>query len=197
MTYRPDISNNLVHFTKGVDFEDAFKNLWSIISSEIIFGSVNFIKGKHKCVCFSEVPIDLIPSGLVNNDNFSRYSTLGILVSKKWLFSKGGRPVIYQLEEQYYDLCDRNNWRHVTYNPLLEAPIDFTWEREWRILVNDLEINSENCSIIVPDSDSADYLVSTYMQEQDCDIEQYEMLLGEIAELYRNPFPWKIYHLNG
>ncbi|RLD28064.1 MAG: hypothetical protein DRI75_07945 [Bacteroidetes bacterium] len=196
MTYRTDISNNLVHFTKGIDSEGAFKNLWSIISNEIIYGSDNLIKGKHKCVCFSEAPIDLIKSGLVNMDNFSRYSPFGILVSKKWLFSKGGRPVIYQPEKQYSDLFDKNKWRHVTYNPILKPPIDFTWEREWRIQTNELEIDSENYAIIVPDSDSANNLVSTYMNEQDYDIEQYKMLIGDIAELYRSPFPWKIYHLN-
>ncbi len=39
----------------------------------------------------------------------------------------------------------------MNYDPCLEPPIDFTWEREWRIQ-GDVYLDHEKVSIIVPDS---------------------------------------------
>ncbi len=101
MSDRIDVSPNLVHFAKGHDYNNAFNNLTNIIGENIIYGSNNMIKGGYKCVCFSEAPLPCITNGLNNNQNYTKYSPFGIMTSKKWLFSIGGRPVIYQTEEEY------------------------------------------------------------------------------------------------
>ncbi len=86
-------------------------------------------------------------------------------------------------------------WRHMTYNPLADFPIDFTWEREWRIKTDKLHINRTDCSVIMPDLNWARQLKSLYERSQDWEIDQYKKILGDIAELYRENFPWRIYLL--
>jgi len=195
MTIRVDISSCLIHFTKGADFEEAFNNLLSIISSGVIYGSSNLIKGGDKCVCFSEVPINIIPYGLLNPNYYSKYSPFGIMIQKKWLFKLGGRPVIYQTLDEYNELPEHYRWRHVTYNPIIIPPIDFTWEREWRIKTNELFITPfENCTIVLPDSDWANRLILEHEMEQDLKIQQYKLIFNDdiIIDLYREYFPWDI-----
>src|SRR5215472_3902451 len=98
---RQDISEFLVHFTKGTDHEEAFTNLRKIIESRKLIAGSGYIKGNYRCVCFSEAPLANLADGLVNENYYSRYSPFGIVVSKAWLFNRGGRPVIYQPESEF------------------------------------------------------------------------------------------------
>lgn len=93
---RSDISPVLIHFTSGEDEDDAFVRLRKIIAERRLIAGSHRIKGAYNCVCFSEAPLTSLKSGLVNEANYSNYSPFGIIVSKKWLFDQGGRPVIYQ-----------------------------------------------------------------------------------------------------
>ncbi|MEW8022336.1 MAG: hypothetical protein AB2777_16780 [Candidatus Thiodiazotropha endolucinida] len=92
---RADLSNHLVHWTSGEDYQEAFSNLVNIILGMKITGSGDKIKSSHVCICFTEAP----------ENEFhrikSKYSPFGIQVPKKWLFELGGRPVIYQTNEEY------------------------------------------------------------------------------------------------
>lgn len=198
MAARFDISPYLIHFTKGQNMEEAFFNLSSMINISTIYGSNSWIKGSFYCVCFSEAPISCISNGLINNEYYSKYSPFGIIVSKEWLFHLGGRPVIYQTEEEYKFLLEKQRWRHMTFNPLLEPPIDFTWEREWRLKTKELLINPYDCGIIMPNADWANRLISEHDDRQDWKIQQYKMIFEDdmVAELYRDEFPWKIYLLD-
>lgn len=198
MDNRADISPYLIHFTKGNDLNDAFANLLSITASQIIYGSNNKIKGEYNCVCFSESPIESIPQGLINTNNYSKYSPFGILVSKEWLFYQGGRPVIYQPLEEFELLSECVRWRHVTYNPIANQPIDLSWEREWRIQTNELYISPQFCSIVVPDDSWARHLMSLHDEEQDWEVRRYKMIFNNdlLAEMYREPFHWNIIILN-
>jgi hypothetical protein len=199
MNARIDISSYLIHFTKGIDFDDAFANLLSIIDNRTIFGSNNLIKGGYNCVCFSEAPIDCLSNGLINSNYYSKYSPFGIIVNKEWLFRLGGRPVIYQMDKEYQILNESIRWRHMTYNPIEKPPIDFTWEREWRIQVDELYINPNDCSLILPNSDWADFLYHHYYRIQDEKIRKYKMIYNDelIAESLRENFPWQLYILYG
>jgi hypothetical protein len=193
MTTRTDISQYLIHFTKGRDIEEAYKKLVSIINDNIIYGSNKLIKGGYKCVCFSETPIRYIPSGLTLNKHSAKYSTFGIMVDKDLLFKLGGRQVIYQSEEEYVLLSEEQRWRHVTYNPNRKPPIDFTWEREWRIRATELHINPTDFRIIMPNADWVERLFGEYEADQDWSIQQYKIILeDEIAEQYRVEFPYNI-----
>lgn len=156
MNTRIDISSTLIHFTKGIDYEDAANNLMSIIKDKTIFGNNNLIKGGDKCVCFSEAPLECLSNGLVNNENFSKYSPFGIGGRKDWLFRIGGRPVIYQTDMEFGLLPPELQWRHMTYNTFAHPIVDFTWEREWRIKTKNLEINPSDNFVIVPNQKWAD-----------------------------------------
>jgi len=108
---------------------------------------------RYKCVCFSEAPLTSLQDGLVNPDAYSRYSPLGILFKKRKIFELGGRPVIYQTDEEFEGLPSEYRWRHVRYEPHRDEPIDFTWEREWRIKCGALRFDPSCAGVVVPDED--------------------------------------------
>jgi len=191
---RADISDKLVHFTSpGDDWEEAYRRLKSILSSQRIIAGNEKVKGRHLCVCFTEAPLLSLHGGLLNPTNYSRYSPFGVIFDKKWVFEKGGRPVIYQSEAEYYDLPESLRWRHVRYEPANSPAIDFSWEREWRIPCTELQFRSNEAAIIVPTSDWADRLIGEHEREQDYRVQMYSLVLDEfIAEQYRDHFPWRI-----
>jgi hypothetical protein len=74
-----------------------------------------------------------------------------IVADTSRIFSLGGRPVIYQPDDEYYLLPDSHKWRHVRYD-LSSNYNDWTWEREWRVKCDQVECISSHASILVPDS---------------------------------------------
>jgi len=197
---RPDISNLLIHFVSDESLDLAYLRLRKIIKERRLIGNNRFIKGGYRCICFSEAPFNCLPGGLVNPDYYSRYSPFGIMVLKKWLFKLGGRPVIYQSEDEYYLLPDEIKWRHVLYDPLKNPPIDFTWEREWRINRDYLDFKPSNALIIVLDNSWANRLKKDHEREEDYNVRAYSMIFdeddAELAEQLRNEFDWNIITLN-
>jgi hypothetical protein len=190
MRSRPDISDRVVHFTRGVDFEDAFANLKSIIDDRKLVGSGTKIRGAHSCVCFTEAPIDFLPNGLVSPESFARYSLFGITVAKDWLFRRGGRPVIYQSDSEYGQLSSSLQWRHMRYEP---GTVDFTWEREWRINCLDMPFEPHEARIVVPDDYWLGRLVSEHDVHQSYQVLEYSQIMDDdFAEQYREPFPWLV-----
>jgi hypothetical protein len=194
---RKDMSDHLIHFTKGTSWSEAFENLCSIVAEGHLRGNSTLIKGKYSCVCFSEAPPIALPNGLVNPNYYSKYSPFGVMVSKQWLYAQGGRPVIYQSDNEYFDLPEAIRWRHVRYEPTTSPPIDFTWEREWRIKCSRLNIHSEVAALVVPDSRWASSLVARHEWEQDFEVYRYSFALGdELAQLCREPFRWSVLTLS-
>jgi hypothetical protein len=138
---RADISNYLVHFTKG---NNAFADFTSIIKEATLRGGTGYIKGGYRCVCFSEAPLHALQTVLEQPRSHDfKYSPYGVVVSKRWLFALGGRPVIYQSDLEYGELPEKIRWRHVRYEPTLTNPIDHTAEREWRIQLDKLALPEE------------------------------------------------------
>jgi hypothetical protein len=158
---RNDISNKLVHLTKGVGpdaskhRQEAIVTLTNILSQGILLGGTGFIKGSYKCVCFSEAPISALSQILATNTQAGyKYQPYGVLVSKSWLFSKGGRPVIYQPDNDYYLLPEQMRYRHVRFWLSDQYNVDHTWEREWRIQTNSLPITPADVTVVVPNRDA-------------------------------------------
>lgn len=155
---RDDLSNKLIHLTKGggpddtKHREDAAFNLYHIMDKQMLLGCPGCIKGKFYCVCFTEAPISKL-SIIFSNKNQTdyKYQPYGVMVDKKWLYSKGGRPVIYGHDSEYDLLPDAFKYRHVRFDLGSDPIIDFTWEREWRIRTDYLDIQPEDVTIIVPD----------------------------------------------
>lgn len=153
---RLDLSKYLVHWTKGDNYEEAFDVLRQIVYNRIFLGSNGSIRGGWSCVCFTEAP------ERVFHQASSRYKPFGIQIPKAWLFEKGGRPVIYQASHEYELLNERIRWRHVRYEPHTTPPVDFSWEREWRIQAEELAIDPTVSRILVPHARWADALIDEH-----------------------------------
>jgi len=99
-----------------------------------------------------------------------RYELYGIAVTKEWLFEKGGRPVIYDDESSFDSISDNIKYRFVPYD--LMKGKDYTWEREWRIRTEHLELDPRHTLIVVPTSEEAFDLVYGHASEEaDWDVE--------------------------
>ena len=143
---RDDLSDKLIHLTRG---HNAAKDFSSILEEKRLLGGDGCIKGGYRCVCFSEAPISQLSRILAHPmAHGMRYMPFGIMVSKAWLFDLGGRPVIYQSDSEFELLHDDQKYRHVRYEPAND--VDFTWEREWRMLTDELPLDPDVATVVVP-----------------------------------------------
>lgn len=193
---RRDISSQLVHLTKSTEKLKAINILEKIITEEKLIGGKGFIKSHDQCICFSETPLNEVANLLkankitIQNGMRPRYEPYGVVVPKKWVWDQGARPVIYQPDLEYDILPEELKYRHVRYE--LESDIDFTWEREWRLKVNELILLPENTIFIVPTSEEVIYLKREYFSHMAMAVSS----LGEDALPYVEDFPWRIIPLD-
>jgi hypothetical protein len=146
---RGDLSNCLVHLTRGVDHAAAADAFLRIFRSKQLLGSSRDIRGGYKCVCFSEAPISVLAQALsLPPSQGMRYAPFGVMVRKEWLFSKGGRPAIYQPEAEFELLHEDIRFRHVRYDPVKGH--DYAWEREWRIQTDQLHLDPAQVTFVIP-----------------------------------------------
>jgi hypothetical protein len=190
---RDDVSCKLVHLVRdpqnGCEFttaEDAFMN---ILNTKTLWGGTGNIKGKFKCVCFSEAPISKIGQVLaLPGIHGMRYKPFGIMVSKEWLYDKGGRPVIYQADSEYDLLHDDLKYRHVKYEPPI---VDFSWEREWRIRTDELQLDPANVTIIVPNRNFVEKIKQKDSDKKAKDVQRTGVMTGgKFAHIHVKPLEW-------
>ena len=93
-------------------------------------------------------------------DERPRYEPYGLAVNKEWLYSRGGRPVIYDHPDTYESLPDALRYRLVPYDPT--QGIDYTWEREWRAKTKWLELEPSKVLVIVPSAWEAGEIVYSH-----------------------------------
>jgi hypothetical protein len=181
---RDDLSNKLIHFTKGSDKEAADVFL-KIINECHLIGGTGFIRGGYRCVCFTESPIGKLAHILANRDMYNfTYAPFGIMVDKLWLWNKGGRPVIYQSDNEYELLHIDQKYRHKRYEP--DKGIDFTWEREWRIKIQELSLDPKSTTLIVPNRSWIDWLVRKHTEN----IRMTVMIAEDMGHYYVESYPW-------
>jgi len=143
-----------------------FDVIYKILKEGKLLGGSGYIKGNYNCVCFTEAPISELSALFSLNERLSveqrpRYTSYGFAVTKEWLYQKGGRPVVYQSDNEYQNLAEQAKWRHVRYEP---PAIDFSWEREWRICTNELVLDPNAVLIIVPTASEAYKLTYEFSQ---------------------------------
>lgn len=152
---RDDMSTRLIHLTR--DHEGgptASETLRAILEEGKLRGGTGEIFNGIRCVCFSEAPISKLGTILQKPSVHGfPYGPYGVMVSKEWLFRQGGRPVIYQTDQEVEILPPELHFRHKVYNP---PAVDFTWEREWRIEAFDLELDPDETTVIIPTRDWAE-----------------------------------------
>lgn len=163
-----DYSDDVFHWIKteyeGKDKKRAYECAFEVMKKIVLDGYINASDKdtfrKLKSVCFTESPLE------VQRHQSSRYTQFGFAFSKSFIFELGGRHVIYQTYDEGLSLPKELHWRHVTYDPINKnlfnnQGVNFTWEREWRLNANQLNIHNAH-SIIVPNQYFADEL-SHYM----------------------------------
>lgn len=158
-----------------------------ILAERRLLGGNGHIKGGYKCVCFSEAPL-----AVLTDKFYQRYSPFGIMVSKEWLFARGGRPVIYQTEQEFGDLPESHRWRHVLYELRQGFSYsDFAWEREWRVKCEYLDFDPSSVQVVVLNSFWANQLTADHDSDERFKVYGYSQFMDEAsAEMYREPFPW-------
>lgn len=190
---RADISDQLIHFTKGPTEEDAYQRIGTILAEGRLRGSDRLIFNGYRCICFTEAPLAALTDGLVNQWDYGRYAPFGLMFDKRWLYAQGARPVIYQPLAEAHDLPPSHQWRHMTYEPVANEPVDFTWEREWRLQADELSFDASSARVVVPDVSWARRMFAEHELTQDCRVVAYSQIMdSSLSEQYREPFCWTI-----
>lgn len=110
---RPDLTPYLVHLTKNAKQDDgfsAFENLVNILQEGKIRASQTskgFIKGRHRATCFMDVPFSALKYVLNPRDSDPdnpRYEPYGVVVTKKFAYKYGCRPVLYLSNKETREL---------------------------------------------------------------------------------------------
>lgn len=146
-----DMSNYVVHFTRGGKAMDDYKTMLSILGGQRLIPKNEFGIGRRfapdlssqRAVCFSE-----IPPGQWNRLSERRETKYGIGFAKSFVVSKGGGPIwyVYNDSPQLLNLQRIMRASHSDsaapiwkLTPLIDAPGEysgspyyFEWEREWR-----------------------------------------------------------------
>jgi hypothetical protein len=123
----------LTHFTRRSPGGDAMDNLVTILRTGIIRGSTRMVRTQRAVVCLFDAPWSELNRLLVR-DNRRRYEPFGIAMDKRYAFSMGARPVIYLPWTEACRLLDQQEWWRVVAIDLDQTPpLDWTFEREWRV----------------------------------------------------------------
>lgn len=165
MSKRIDSTRFIYHWIKAepferikeTDYETAFDVLLNVIRDGAVKSGEPYKTGYKSCICFTESP-----EYFMHSDK-SKYQPFGVKYLKDYVFSQGGRTVIYMPSGEKNLLPDELLWRYMLHDPIAtsaERPfgVDFTWEREWRLPVEELSI-LDAYSIIVPDSSYIDRII--------------------------------------
>jgi hypothetical protein len=141
---RSDLSSYVFHMTKPSGELSSIDVLLKILKERNLIGSNSngFIGGRNKAVCFQDVPAYGLSQNVFHEQKNRaslgdkiRYKAIGVAFPKKYIYFKGGRPVIYERKEVARGLLPENEWwRIVDFdlgNP--DNIVDWTHEREWRV----------------------------------------------------------------
>ena len=193
---RHDISDKLIHFTKGATEEAALENLLLMVGEGCLRGGNGMVKGGYRCVCFTEAPLPMVADDFMNDGSFARYSPFGLMFDKAWVHARGGRQVIYQPDAEFEQLPEQSRWRHVRYEPGATPPIDFTWEREWRVRADELTFVPSEAVLVVPNLEWEEFVFGIWDAQQELETEMYSTILeAATIELMHQPCPWRIARL--
>ena len=195
---RPDISPNLMHLMRAQSRDGAFALLRTVVAERCLRGSDAAVQDGSRCVSFAEAPIrqlrDVFRWSAERNANLQPY---GVLLGKDYLYAVGGRPVIYQSDAEYELLPEPLRYRHVRYDPLTVPPIDFTWEREWRLRADVLQLEPERCCIVVASEEDRAALFTELAEREELRLEALGSAVGgSLSDQFMESFPWPVISLD-
>lgn len=195
---RPDVASNLLHFLGGDSRSDAFALLHSVIAGQALSGSDIGVRDGTRCVCFTEAPIRQLRNVFHwSAERDAHVQPYGVLLGKDYLFALGGRPVIYQPDAEYDELPPSLRYRHVRYDPVSVPPIDFSWEREWRLRADVLQLEPERCCIVVASEADRATLFTEHAEREEVRLEAVGSAVGgSLADQFAESFPWPVISLD-
>jgi len=157
----------LTHFTRAGKTSSALDNLVTILREGVIRGSTRMVREGRAVVCLFDVPIrDL--RVLLDRRNRRRYEPFGIAIEKRYAFRAGARPVIYMpWREAENLLAPGERWRVVALELERDAPIDWSYEREWR-LAGDLALPVGRAVALVENWRDADEIYDRFQGQPPC-----------------------------
>lgn len=147
---RDDLSERLIHLTRDTDGVNAETRFRQILGASRINGTSGGIRSEDNCICFSEAPISALGQVIAQKNVEFRYGPYGFMFTKQHLFDQGARPVIYQPDNEFELLPEEIRYRHVPFDLDPNDPIDYTYEREWRLRTDGLDLHHDSVTLIVP-----------------------------------------------
>ncbi len=124
----------LTHFTRASAARGALDNLVRILEAGAISGAPRMVRGGRRAVCLFDAPMGEL-GRLLTRHNRRRYEPFGVAVDKRYAFKMGARPVIYlPVHEAEAALKAQEMWRVVSIDLDRTPPVDWTHEREWRLM---------------------------------------------------------------
>lgn len=157
----------LAHFTRAAGKASALDNLVRILSGQAIRGATRMVRGGRRAVCLFDTPLAELRD-LLARRNRRRYEPFGIAVDKRYAFATGARPVIYApFAEAAAILKAEEMWRVVSIDLNRTPPVDWTFEREWRLL-GDLPLEPRLCVALVETWRDAEEIYERFAGEPPC-----------------------------
>jgi hypothetical protein len=171
---RSDMATRLTHLTREAEFGvplDVHSVLYKILRERTLYGSTTqtgFICGDTRAVCFQDAPLASICQNVyfeqkyarLNPTTKTRYRPLGLMFTKPYVFSAGGRPVFYERTDVAKRILPRDQWWRIV-NLDLESHdriVDWTHEREWR-LPGDFRFELSEATVLLANKHSYDYFI--------------------------------------
>ena len=152
-TVRKDLSTWLWHFVRR-DVNQA-ETVRAILDGKRLKAMQADHVSKAWVLCFTEAPLsECVRQDRVLADSaYTLFSLFGVGFRRRWLWAKGALPVIYQPNTRLDELPEKQKWRHVEFDLSKPNPVDFTWQREWRLNKVELEFSEKDVVLVIPDTD--------------------------------------------
>ena len=130
LSRRLDLSDDPVHFVRRQRCKDAFHVVRSIVSERRLLGGTGCIKGGYRCACFTEAPLDGVVEVFWHSHEADlKVMPFGVMFAKAWRIGRGGRPVIYQADDEFDTLTEAGRYRHMRVEPSAQPNLSHLWAR--------------------------------------------------------------------
>jgi hypothetical protein len=157
----------LTHFTRASRERRAIDNLVTILREGVVRASMRMVRGKRGVVCLFDAPLGEL-GRLLTRSNRRRYEPFGLALDKRYAFRMGARPVVYlPWREAEQMLAVKELWRVVAIDLGRVPPVDWSFEREWRI-VGDLVLPPRGVVALVESWRDADEIYECFGGDPPC-----------------------------
>lgn len=157
---RSDMTMYLTHLTKGSGELNSVDVIIKILNDRKLIGSTKeqgYIIGEDRAVCFQDTPLYGVSQNVYHETVYRkdlgskvRYTPNGLCFTKPFVYSRGGRPCIYEKTDYAKTFINKSEWWRVVPLNLTDSSniIDWAHEREWRVK-GDLSFSYSHATVIL------------------------------------------------